>query len=159
MKYARLPSEIRRRYVREDMLPAAQQVADDISEKLRQANLRDLCVKHSLGQSIDHITAHISTFGPNAMCDIADLLGIPGGVRALQDLKRFALRFPKDFVVKQASTPMVTGAFISYEHFVVLSGIDGERKRLELLDRIRAEGLTVTQLRRVIAAANKRHDD
>ncbi len=152
MKRKHLPLEARRAYLYDvDMPEALQGPTSEFHERLRIANKRDLLAKHTMGTWLHHIVEKPGTYGPEALQQVADFTGIPGGIGALLYMKQFSEEFPRHFIIEQANKPMANGGFLTYAHFLQLAAVHSLKKQRELLARVRAEGLSVAQLRREVA--------
>lgn len=151
-----LPPEDRRSVAYYDMVPSMQEVAKKYHARMRLANLRDLLFRHAIGRMLHQIAAKPGIYGPDAIRQFAEYLGIPGGMASLVDMKSFAHVFTRQFVREQAEKPLANGAFLTYEHFLCLMKMWSWKERNQLLDRIRAEGLTAAQVRREVAKSQRR---
>jgi hypothetical protein len=155
MKYSNFPHPTRRKCVLGGMAEKTRKAAQEFHTKLRLANLRELIVKHDIGTSLAPICRFPGTFGATAPEQLAEFLGIPGGLKTLLEMAAFARLFPKDFVIEQANTPMADGAFVTYGHFALISRCGWAEERRQLLERVREKCMTVAQLRREIKALRR----
>ena len=155
MKSKGLPLETRRSYVWQDMNAIAQETTRAIHEKLRIANKRDLLVRHSIGTILKRAFSKVGVYGQDFPKQFALVSGFARNLAALGDMKNFAAEYSRQFVLEQADEPMANGAFVSYEHLLELMKISSLKRRGQFLEKTRVGGLSVTQLRRVIAADRK----
>lgn len=147
-----LSPEVRRRRVFRDMTAATREVAKKTQTRLRRANLHELRTRHDIGRMLADITRNPAAYEQDAVRRLAEYTAIPGGVRALVEMRVLAREFTPYEVVQEGRKPTAAGDFVSYGHFRELMRVRNRKRQRELLERVRCEGLSVMQLKREITA-------
>lgn len=155
MNWKNLPPATRRSFTYQDMTKAAQQAAIKIHKKLNIANKRDLLLKHAIGTRMNRAARNMAVYGQDCPDSVSFVLGFSEDCREVSAMMDFADQYPIQFILEESSKPMANGAFITYSHFLELLKFDSMKKRRQLLERVRTKGLTVTRLRRLIAAERR----
>lgn len=128
-----------------------QDVAKDIQKKLNGVTKGTLLAYHDVGTLVDQVLRDEVRYGHDALSLLAQFLGVSDGERTLGDLREFAREYPREYIAEEIKKPMANGDCVSYSHFVTLMKISSREYRAELLTRIRAECLSVADVRREIA--------
>jgi len=148
-KSAKSPQELRWE-LSLDMLPATQELAKEIEQKLRHAELVSTLANYDIGKRIAEAVQREGDFGARAIEQIARFVAIPGGTRRLYELRQLVKMFTRHFVKDQASRTLDNGRPFSLDHFLVLMTVRSKREQERLIEKVRREGLTARQLQREI---------
>jgi hypothetical protein len=145
-------SQCSHREIFKEMSDNLKPIAKKIRSMLYTQNKQHVLVRYDIGAMLRPISVEEGAYGSAAIEEIAAYTQVAGGDRTLYDLLRFAQAFDRNFVAEQLGKPMSNGAMLGLYHFIVLMQIPSHKVRIKLLNRIRAESLSIDALQKEIAA-------
>ena len=134
------------------MRPKTQEVAKAIIKQAGVAAKGIISIQYNVGARIAEVVRNPEIYGIEAVTQLADYSGYPGGATALYALKNFADAFTKEYVVQQTSTLMEDGRPLRYGHFLAIMRVRGKDNQQKLLKQTRVNAWGVNQLQKEIHA-------
>ncbi len=98
---------------------------------------------YDLGTRLGSAHAREAAFGEEAFDLVAKSTAMPGGEKQLMGLMDFAQAFDRDFVKDEVQIPLDNGRWLEAGPFVALCRLRLPKERLEMMERVRAESLSV----------------
>lgn len=134
----------------DDMHPITQQVAASVYERIAVGNAAILLTKYDMGVHInkimhcDDMTEAEKGQELKKLATFWNQENISAAV--LGDLGRVADAFDRDFIKAEANKALDNGRLLSFAHFKELQKVGTEKKRLALLDKVRKNSWSASQL-------------
>ncbi len=145
-----LPDEQRRAEVFAEMTPELKKDAQEFRKILAQDSLGAIVLRYNMGEKIRVIIEKESTYGSNAVEQLAAYLG--QSTTALYELRNVAECYTRTEIKDLAKREMANGNHISIAHIRTLVQIKRAADREKMTKRIFNESLTAAQLATEVAA-------
>jgi hypothetical protein len=144
--------EKKRQELYNNMPVPLRQVADDFSSKMKAGAKGAIMIHYALGCRIKDVLEEEGTYGRSACKQLAAYLDLEGGETALYNLRNMVNAFDRDYVEETSSQPMATGRYMSVQHWIYLSRVEGVKARQKLVRRVLDESLSSNALLAEITA-------
>jgi hypothetical protein len=140
----------------EAMSSRLQGFARKIDQKLALGNQGQILIAHEVGSLVNQASETCGAIDGDVLQKLADYTDLPDGWRTLTDYMKLSRIFSSEFLREQVSARMQNGKQLSLYHYIEAATISDEDARIEMLERIRRENLTVDQVRKLITAGGMR---
>lgn len=134
----------------EDMHPLTQKVVQKFSDKALVGNAAMVLIRYDMGEVIneirhsDELTDEEKTQELKKVAAYCNQESLSPSV--LSDLGRVAETFDRNFIKEEVNKALSDGRFLQFSHFKELQKISSEKKRLALLDKVRKNSWSASQL-------------
>lgn len=146
------PAEEARRKAYEAMTPELRDVAQECERQIAKTAGSVIMLQYQIGARVLAVANDEQTYGPNAVQQLADYLGVRGGASYLYSLMNFARVFEADYVRTRSLRPMANGEHVTVSHWLQLMKIEDPQSRERMLERVYREALSANDLEREIRA-------
>jgi hypothetical protein len=140
---------LHRAKVFDDMTAATRQLAVDLDRDFARVHQDGLLLRHDAGRTLARVIAEEATYGSSAVEQLATYLVMSPD--RLYKLRTYALVFTREQIVQWAERRTSDGGRIRYHHLAAIMVVRSPQERLQLIERVFAESLSVRALRAVIA--------
>lgn len=149
--------EKKRAGILKEMTKETRAVAEEFEGLLRKASSGVVRINYDLGARLANMEDE-AKYGSGAFEQLAAYLNIKGGATTLYALRQFASTFEKPFVEENMARTLTGGGNLQVTHWLVLSRIEGAKKRRDLLKQVFDNGWSAQDLEREVhAGSSPRH--
>lgn len=147
------PIEKRRQDVYKHMTPQLREVADAFFAKIGKLAAGMILTQYDIGARVSEVLSAETTYGTEAVKQLAEYLAIPGGETMLYDARNLAETFEKEYVRSWSMQPMADGSHMCVGHWFALTRVKDAKEREKLLKRVLSESMAVRELQAEVRAS------
>jgi hypothetical protein len=141
--------------LRREMASPTRQLAEHVENLQLTVALGRVLVDYYIGTRMRVAHTEEGRYGSAALKQIAKYTNYPGGFSALFSLMNFAKAFDRKFIKAAVQQPMANGRYLETGHFCAVARVSDPVRQLELLDRVRADCLSVRQIETLISERSR----
>ncbi len=141
---------VRRQRAFAEMNDATQAAAKKLESLFAHANRGEIIVMWEIGRLVGEIATREGIYGVDAVKLLADYLPVSQGIRTLLNYRLLASEFDREALEQAIAQPLANGKRLSLSHLIELSTVSSLKIRAALVNRVRAESLSVDDLRKEI---------
>jgi hypothetical protein len=136
----------------QSMNKPTREVALKLAEKFDKCASAIILSQYQAGTYIATVIEEESTYGANAVKQLAAYLNPPGGETYLYNLKNFATKFEESYVRDMSSKSLPNGGHLSLQHWLALTKLSEQEDREKMMRRVFKESLSAAEVDNEIKA-------